>query len=146
MTQHDDATSHISMKRLRDAVQDATAGRRPPLTPDELAAFARAIRPGADARIEIESVDGEPVIVVRAVKRVPRAPSAALAVLSARELEVAQLIARGLTNGEISAQLGIRVSTVKDHVHKILTRLALRSRQEVVALVVADIARGADAT
>lgn len=129
----------IAMERLRAAVLDAHAGRRPMLSAEELDAFARQIRPDATARIEIEWLDSEPVIVVRATSRV--APGPTLAALSARELEVAQLIAQGLTNAAIAARLGIHVGTVKDHVHRILERLGVSSRQHVVALVVADLER-----
>jgi len=127
------------MERLHDAVRDAHAGRRPALTDAELQIFARQIRPDAEASIRIDSVNGEPMIVVRAVSRV--APGPALAALSSRELEVAQLIAAGMTNAEIAERLGIRTATVKDHVHRILERLGVRSRQHVVALVVADLGR-----
>jgi DNA-binding NarL/FixJ family response regulator len=140
MPQRPEATNHDAAHRLHIAVRDAAAGLRAPVSDDELAAFAREIRPDADARIEIEWVNGEPLIVVRAIARMPPGPE--LAVLSPRELEVAGLIARGLTNAEIAAQLGIRVGTVKDHVHQILERLGVRSRQRIVALVVADLERG----
>ena len=68
-------------------------------------------------------------------------PGPRLSVLSARELEVARLVAAGLTNAQIAARLGIRVGTVKDHVHRILERLGVSSRQNVVALVVAEADR-----
>jgi DNA-binding NarL/FixJ family response regulator len=51
--------------------------------------------------------------------------------LSTREREVALLVAEGLHNAEIAAQLGISVATVKDHIHRILERLSLRSRQDL---------------
>lgn len=126
--------------RLRDEIRRVDEGLRPRLTATELDRFAHELRPDAEARIEIERApDGDPVIIVRAVKRVfaPAAEHAPLASLTPRERDVAHLVARGMTNAEIARALGIRFGTVKDHVHKILRKLGLRSRQAIVAAVVA---------
>lgn len=50
--------------------------------------------------------------------------------LSAREIEVLRLIARGATNREISEQLVITEGTVKNHISSILSRLGLRDRTQ----------------
>jgi DNA-binding NarL/FixJ family response regulator len=55
------------------------------------------------------------------------------AALSEREREVALLVARGLRNKEIAAELGIAESTVKDHVHHVLEKSGLGSRAEIIA-------------
>ncbi|WP_434317563.1 LuxR C-terminal-related transcriptional regulator [Leifsonia sp. P73] len=53
-------------------------------------------------------------------------------VLSARELDVVQLLALGLTNREIATELFIVEGTVKRHVNSIFRKLTARSRVDVV--------------
>lgn len=63
----------------------------------------------------------------------PHAPRpAALDTLTDRELQVMREVARGLTNREIAARLYIGDGTVKTHVARILTKLGLRDRVQVV--------------
>lgn len=64
----------------------------------------------------------------------PRAPAAAPpAVLTRRQWEIAQLIARGLTSRRIAAELTLSEHTVNTHVARILARLNLHSRAQLVA-------------
>lgn len=53
--------------------------------------------------------------------------------LTPRELEVLELIGQGLTNQEIAEQLYIEVGTVKNHVHNILKKLDVASREDAAA-------------
>ncbi len=57
---------------------------------------------------------------------------------TAREREVATLVADGLSNAAIAERLGITLATTKDHVHKVLVKSGLRRRSQVAAAL-ADV-------
>jgi DNA-binding NarL/FixJ family response regulator len=56
----------------------------------------------------------------------------AFAPLSARETQILEAIAQGLTNNEVGAALGITEQTVKNHVSSILRKLAVNDRTQAV--------------
>jgi DNA-binding NarL/FixJ family response regulator len=51
--------------------------------------------------------------------------------LTARELDVAATVARGLSNSEIASELHITLSTVKTHLASLMTKLGVRNRVEI---------------
>jgi DNA-binding NarL/FixJ family response regulator len=79
-----------------------------------------------------------PAITTRVIERFTQlerpAPPKELDDLSARELEVFRLVARGLSNAEIGQELFISETTVKTHVTHILQKLHLRDRVQAVVL------------
>jgi len=79
-----------------------------------------------------------PSVTSRVIERMAGQPppnaerDARLDELTPREREVLALAARGLSNGEIAAQLFIEESTVKTHVKRILGKLGARDRVQAV--------------
>jgi len=99
--------------------------------PEELAAGIRAVARG-DALLA-------PSITKRLIHEFARgapaaAPPAGFDELTAREVEVFKLVARGLSNAEIAAELVVSETTVKTHVARLLMKLGLRDRVQAVVL------------
>jgi len=61
--------------------------------------------------------------------------------LSPRELEVARLVARGLTNKQIGQALYVSERTAENHVQHILTKLGLRNRSQIAVWASGDPGR-----
>jgi DNA-binding NarL/FixJ family response regulator/class 3 adenylate cyclase len=101
--------------------------------PEQLVAGIRAVASG-DALLA-PSVTRR--VIEEFVRRPPdsvREPPASLSELTARELEVLKLIARGLSNAEIAKGLFVSETTVKTHVAHVLMKLDLRDRVQAVVL------------
>jgi DNA-binding NarL/FixJ family response regulator len=62
----------------------------------------------------------------------PRAESVAFPELTAREREVLDLIAAGITNAAIAARLGLAPNTVSNHISNIFAKLRVASRAEAI--------------
>ncbi|WP_307872554.1 response regulator transcription factor [Paractinoplanes ovalisporus] len=81
----------------------------------------------------------EPSITRRMVERFatpaePTGPPPELSALTDRERDVLRLMARGLSNAEIAAELVVAETTVKTHVARILTKLNIRDRVQAVVV------------
>jgi DNA-binding NarL/FixJ family response regulator len=99
--------------------------------PEEIAAAVRIVAGGdallapAVTRAVIEEFARQPLAP-------PAGPPAAVAGLTPREREVLDLLARGLSNPQICQQLVISEATAKTHVARILQKLGLRDRIQIV--------------
>jgi DNA-binding NarL/FixJ family response regulator len=61
--------------------------------------------------------------------------------LSARELEVAEAVALGLSNKEVAASLNISVRTVENHMRSIFAKLSVNTRTRLAAKLHGGIVR-----
>ena len=99
-------------------------------------AAARAIRAGASGFI---LKDAEPELVLASIRKLfkafgaqRRSAPAAYAELTDRERQIFALAARGLSNTEIARSEFVSEATVKTHISRILAKLALRDRVQLV--------------
>jgi len=113
--------------------------------PAETLAFVARDATVADLLAALRTAGGADSATPRAAMTAataPRHPSghlsghlSAIAHLTEREMEILRLMQRGLPNKMISRQLGIELSTVKNHVHSILTKLGAHNRGEAISLL-----------
>jgi predicted ATPase/DNA-binding NarL/FixJ family response regulator len=115
-----DAVPYLSVSRRRSEEQAGLDRSNP--------SFRAAFRRGAE-------LSDEQVLAV-ALEQAPAQEEPEEQVLTRRELEVANLVGRGLSNREIAEQLQISQRTVESHVDHILRKLGFGSRTQVVAWVV----------
>jgi DNA-binding NarL/FixJ family response regulator len=101
--------------------------------PDELLTAIRVIA-GGDALLAPKVTRR---LIEEFVRRSPKGPTArdtALDLLTDREIEVLRAVARGRSNAEIAAELFISYATAKTHVSRLLTKLQVRDRAQLVML------------
>ncbi len=106
----------------------AEAGARGILSRDTDAAPLLAVVQAAGQRLVVI----DPAFVPAVVPAYGEAPDIPADDLTAREMEVLQLLAEGLPNKQIAQRLGISEHTVKFHVDSILRKLGAHSRTEAV--------------
>jgi DNA-binding NarL/FixJ family response regulator len=95
----------------------------------------RAIRAVADGGALITPVVTRRLIVEFASRpRTVSSRDALIGQLTEREVDVLRLVAGGLTNTEIAERLTVSPLTVKTHVSRVLTKLQLRDRAQLVVL------------
>ena len=100
--------------------------------PEQLAAGIRIVAQGE--ALLAPSITKRLIQEFAAAAPVSAPPPKGLDELTARELEVFRLIARGLSNAEIAAELIVSETTVKTHVARVLMKLGLRDRVQAVVL------------
>ena len=125
-----------ALKRLREMARRLRGAPRRTLPIEELLDLASEARVGPGVTIDFEASHdlGDALIVLR-VPAPPRDQSSdpRLTTLSHREREVAEFVARGLSNKQIADRLRIATSTVKDHLHSILRKTTLPNRAAIAA-------------
>jgi DNA-binding NarL/FixJ family response regulator len=100
--------------------------------PEQLAAGIRVVAQGE--ALLAPSITKRLIQEFATAAPITAAPPKGLDELTAREHEVFKLVARGLSNAEIAAELIVSETTVKTHVARVLMKLGLRDRVQAVVL------------
>jgi DNA-binding NarL/FixJ family response regulator len=74
-----------------------------------------------------------PAMLARALSQLPRDADRS-GRLTPREREILELVAQGMSNKAIAAELSLRLNTVRNHVQNVLTKLDAHSKLEAVAI------------
>jgi DNA-binding NarL/FixJ family response regulator len=115
---------------LYEALRAGTSGFLLKVSPPEQ--LIGAIRTVAAGNALIDPAVTRRVIEAFGRRATTKPPPPELAELTARELEVLTLLARGRSNQEIAAELIVGDATVKTHVARVLMKLGLRDRVQAV--------------
>jgi DNA-binding NarL/FixJ family response regulator len=136
-----------AIRQIRSEAPDARILALTTLDGD--ADIRRALDAGASGYLLKEMLPTDVITAIRAVARGERVIPADVAArldehsdqgdLTSRELEVLQLVARGLSNKELAAAIGRSDETVKLHLKNIFARLKVDNRTEAVTV---GLARG----
>jgi len=107
---------------------------------DEIRAAVEAVARG-EAALD-PAIQHHVLAAVSAPAELPETPDD----LTPREVEVLQLIAAGLTNGEIAERLVVSAATVKSHVNHIFAKIGARDRAQAVVYAYANGITGSSST
>ena len=146
------------MKALQELARTCRETRVLVLTMHDDPAYLRsALAAGACGYLLKRAVDAELIAAVRAVhrggifvdprltnvlvqdvlkKRGTKRPTAAVKILSERELQVLRLVARGYTSTQIAKQIFVSVKTVETYRSRFAEKLGLRTRSDVIRYAV----------
>src|SRR5262245_27491799 len=139
MSPDGDAVDSATLGQLRAIVSRLQASNTDGTSLAEVVRLAREVRVQSGITVDFEATPelGQPLLVVR-LPPGPLAESPSFQALTARERQVASLIAQVLSNKQIARQLAITVGTVKHYVHQILDKTGLPGRvaiaQEVLRM------------
>jgi DNA-binding NarL/FixJ family response regulator len=123
-------TTYADDTSVRDALR---AGARSYLTKDaDRADIARALHAAAAGLTVLDSRVHAALLAPAPAAPTPTPPTSSPDGLTARELEILALIARGMTNAEIAAQLYLSSHTVKTHVNRIFAKTGSRDRAAAI--------------
>ena len=133
MPGHFPSVDQTALGRLRTLVQEMHKGNGRAVPMRQLVSLAHDVQLDAGMTIDFEASRqlGQPMVVLRMPAR--NQPAESLKALSKREHEIVALIAEGLSNKQIARRLFIALATVKDHVHRILTKTDLPNRAALAA-------------
>ncbi len=111
--------------RVREAIEAGATGYL--IKSVDADSLAQAVRNAADGTATFS-----PEVTLALVGGLP---TTSLSSLTSRELEIAELLASGMTNAHIAETLFLSVFTVKNHVSSILMKLGVRTRTEAAAML-----------